>query len=115
MKKLLTIISAACVAMIVSCGPSAEEKARMEQATQDSLNQVMEQARQDSLNAVMELARQDSMAMAAAMQDSLNKVMQDSLAAMETKLKNVTKPKPKPKADPKPTKPEDVKPGQGRG
>ncbi len=109
MKKLLTIISAACVAMIVSCGPSAEEKARMEQATQDSLNQVMEQARQDSLNQAMEQARQDSMAIAAAMQDSLNKVMQDSMA------KAMNKPKPKPKTIEQKKIDEVKKATQGRG
>ncbi|MEP7265482.1 MAG: hypothetical protein ABI772_13335 [Bacteroidota bacterium] len=92
MKKLLTIVSASCIAMIVSCGPSAEEQAKIKQATEDSLNQVMEQARQDSMNMVMEQARQDSMASATAMMDSIkNKAVQDSIAAMSNK------PKPKPK------------------
>lgn len=110
MKKLLTIISASCVAMIVSCGPSAEEQAKIEQARQDSINQVLEQARQDSMNMAMEQARQDSMAAATAMQDSLrNQAIQDSIAAI------ANKPKPKPKTIEQKKKEEVKKATQGRG
>ena len=108
MKKLFTIISVAFVAFMVSCGPSAEEKARMEQARQDSINQVMEIARQDSIMRAEEQSRLDSMA--TAMQDSINQATADSIANASK-----PKPKPKPKAPTTPTKPEEVKPGQGRG
>lgn len=116
MKKLLTIISAVSVALIVSCGPSAEEQQKMEQARLDSIAQAEQQAAQDSINAAMEQARQDSLAAATAMQDSINKAMADSMAALQTKVKDMSKPKPKPKPKTtQPTKPEEVKPGQGRG
>jgi flagellar biosynthesis/type III secretory pathway protein FliH len=115
MKKLLTLISAACFTLIISCGPSAEEQQRIEQARLDSIEQAAQQALQDSINMAMEQARQDSMAMAAAMQDSVNKAMQDSLAALSSQVKNMGKPA-KPKALPKQDdKPKEAKPGQGRG
>jgi hypothetical protein len=114
MKKLLTIISVVCVALMVGCGPSAEEQQKIEQARLDSIAQSEQQAMQDSINQAMEQARQDSVAMAQAATDSINKWKADSLAAVEAKLKGMSKPKPKPKPK-EPTKPEEVKPGQGRG
>lgn len=108
MKKLFTIISVAFVAFMVSCGPSAEEKARMEQARQDSINQVMEIARQDSIMRAEEQARLDSTAAAVAMQDSI--AMADSLANAAK-----PKPKPKPKTQEQKEKEEVKKATQGRG
>ena len=61
MKKIITIISAFCLALVISCGPSAEEKAKMAQQQQDSLNAVKEQLRQDSIT-LAEHAIQDSLA-----------------------------------------------------
>ena len=86
MKKIITLISASCLALVISCGPSAEEKAKLEQQTKDSLNAVMEQHRQDSI-ALAEHAIQDSLAaVQKAANDSLMaKAAQDSLAAMKTK------------------------------
>jgi hypothetical protein len=114
MKKLLTIISAACVALMVSCGPSAEEQQKIEQARLDSIAQVEQQAMQDSINQAMEKARQDSMAMMQAAQDS---AMRDSLAALSNKVQEMSKPKPKPKPKtPEEKKIEEVKKAtQGRG
>ena len=43
MKKLLLIV-AAC-AFLYSCGPSADEKAKMEQARQDSINAAQDMMR----------------------------------------------------------------------
>jgi len=111
MKKLLTIISAVSVALIVSCGPSAEEQQKLEQARLDSIAQVEQQAAQDSINAAMEQARQDSMAAATAMQDSINKAMQDSITAASNK----PKPTPKPKTIEQKQKEEVKKATQGRG
>jgi hypothetical protein len=112
MKKLTLSLFAAALAtsFMVSCGPSAEEIAREEQRVKDSIAAV-EKVIADSLAAVAaaEQARQDSIAAAAAEQARL-----DSIAAAE---KPKTKPKaaPKPKPEPQPVKPQDVKPGQGRG
>ncbi len=102
-------MSAACMALIISCGPSAEEKAQMEQQRQDSINAVMEQQRQDSI-ASAEQAMQDAMAAAQkATADSLQmKAMEDSLAALKSKPVKIKKPKT-------PVKPQDVKAGQGKG
>jgi hypothetical protein len=81
MKKLLSILLSAGIVMLVACGPSAEEKAAMEKAVQDSIARVqkamddsvatvqqaaMEKAKQDSIAAAdMEKARKDSMEAAA--------------------------------------------------
>ena len=94
MKKIITIISASCLALVISCGPSAEEKAKMEQQQQDSLNAVMEQLRQDSIT-LAEHAIQDSLAaVQKAANDSLMaKAVEDSLAALKTKgIKKVKTP-----------------------
>ena len=82
---------AASVTAFVACGPSAEEKARIEQARQDSIEQVRVQ---DSLNAAEAVARQQAIQDSIVMADSLRMVaMQDSMAKMKA---NMTKPKPKP-------------------
>jgi hypothetical protein len=61
MKKLFTLVAAASMFTFVACGPSAEEKAAMEKAKQDSIAAVeaakaaedaaKAQAAQDSTNA----------------------------------------------------------------
>jgi hypothetical protein len=94
--------------LIVGCGPSAEEKAAAEQHMKDSIAEV-EKARADSMVAVQMKAMEDSIAMVKAIEDSL-KAVAESAAAGKPK----TQPKPKPKTETQPTKPEDVKPGQGR-
>jgi hypothetical protein len=91
MKKMIPLVLCVFTGFMISCGPSAEEKARMEQARQDSINQAMEQARQDSVLKAMEMAREDSIRMAMAMQDSINKALQDSLALAQTKKTRSTK------------------------
>lgn len=114
MKKLIPalIISGMLSSVFVSCGPSAEEKAAAEQHVKDSIA-AAEKAVQDSIMAVQQKATEDSLAAVKAVEDSLAavKAMEDSIAAAKS-----NKPKPKPKPKPTtPTKPEDVKPGQGRG
>ena len=62
MKKVFTLVAAASMFTFVACGPSAEEKAAKEKATQDSIAAVeaakvaeeaaKAQAAQDSINAV---------------------------------------------------------------
>ena len=62
MKKVFTLVAAASMFTFVACGPSAEEKAAKEKATQDSIAAVeaakaaeeaaKAQATQDSLNAI---------------------------------------------------------------
>ena len=48
MKKVLTILAAFAVAMLVACGPSAEEQKKMEEALQkaadSAANALLEQA-----------------------------------------------------------------------
>jgi hypothetical protein len=59
MKRLLSLIVVAGIFTFVACGPSAEEKAKAEKATADSL-QAIEQARiNDSI--AMETAKADSL------------------------------------------------------
>ncbi len=108
-------MSASCLALIISCGPSAEEKAQMEQQRQDSINAVMEQQRQDSI-AFAEQAMQESMAAAQkAAADSLQmKAMEDSLAALKGKVVKMSKPT-KPKTPEQKQKEEVKKATQGRG
>jgi len=51
MKKLILLASVAGMFAITSCGPSAEEKAKMEAATQDSIK-----AAEDAMRAAEEAA-----------------------------------------------------------
>lgn len=60
MKKISFILSIVCIVSLSSCGPSAEEKAAAEKATQDSIATSVK-ATQDSINAGIEKAKQDSM------------------------------------------------------
>ena len=92
MKKLLVFAFAA--GLLVSCGPSAEEKAAAEKMRQDSIQSVMDKMTADSLAAVqamVEQARMDSIAMVAK-NDSIAK------AEMAGKKSATAKPKTKPKA-----------------
>jgi hypothetical protein len=90
MKKTLAllIVAATFSATIISCGPSAEEKAAAEKARQDSINAAMEKMTADSL-AMVETARQDSMRMVA------EKATADSIAAAEANKKPAPRPKTK--------------------
>jgi hypothetical protein len=103
MKKLFTLFLVAGMFSFLACGPSAEEKAAIEKAKQDSIAAV-EKAKQDSIAAV-EQAKQDSINAAA------EKAKQDSIAAAEAKAK---KPAIKKTVAPKVIKKEDVKAGQGK-
>ena len=115
MKKIITLISVACMALFISCGPSAEEKAKIEQQRLDSLNAVMEQQRQDSI-ALAEKVIQDSIiAVQKATEDSLKmKAIQDSMAALQGKIDKINKPK-KPKTIEQKKIEEVKKATQGRG
>ena len=72
MKKTLSIFALAGITLVSACGPSAEELAKKEQATKDSIAAI-EKARQDSLDVVMKAqmaADSISQAEAAALADS---------------------------------------------
>lgn len=115
MKKIITLISAASFALIISCGPSAEEKAKIEQQRLDSLNAVMEQHRQDSIASAEKLTQDSIAAVKKAEEDSLKmKAMQDSLAALAGKVKKMSTP-PKPKTIEQKKIEEVKKATQGRG
>ncbi|MBL0256922.1 MAG: hypothetical protein IPQ03_05065 [Bacteroidetes bacterium] len=95
MKKVFSLLIAAGMVALISCGPSAEEKAAAEKAVQDSINTAMQKITSDSMAAVA-AAEQARM-------DSLNAVMmqaqQDSIDAANKKAANKPKPKVKPKAE----------------
>jgi hypothetical protein len=100
MKKLLSIMLVALFATLVACGPSAEEKAAMEKAKQDSVERV-QKAMDDSIASVQkaaeEKAKQDSIAAA-----DMEKARQDSIAAASKKTKK-SAPKAKETVIPKET------------
>ncbi len=62
MKKLLLLTLVAGLFAVVSCGPSAEEKAKQEQAKKDSIEQVEKQKAEEA--AAIEKAKQDSIKVA---------------------------------------------------
>jgi len=72
MKKLASLLLVAGMVAFVACGPSAEEKAAMEKAKQDSIDAATK-AVQDSITMAAEQAKMDSIAKAQA----------DSIAAAE--------------------------------
>jgi hypothetical protein len=86
MKKIFSLALVAAIATLVSCGPSAEEKAAMEKAKQDSIAAV-QKAHDDSLEAanksVMEKAKADSTAAAdaKAREDSIQEATKKKPAA----------------------------------
>ena len=98
MKKFLSILLVAGITALVACGPSAEEKAAMEKAKQDSIAMV-QKAYDDSVAAVNkaaeEKAKQDSIATA-----NMEKARQDSIEAASKKKPAV---KAKAPAAPSPT------------
>ena len=88
MKKILSFLVIAGIATLVSCGPSAEEKAAVEKARQDSIQAAMDKMTADSLASVQASAQkmmQDSIAHATAKADSM-------AAAAKSKPKMVKKP-----------------------
>ena len=94
MKKLLTLVLVASMALFYACGPSAEEKAAAEKATQDSIAAV-EKAAMEAQEAAAKVT-QDSIA--AIEQAAREKAMMDSVAAattkkVTTKVKQAAKPK----------------------
>ena len=89
MKRITTMMLAVGMLAFVACGPSAEEKAAIEKAKQDSIAAAQKMV-DDSIaaaNAAMEKARMDSMNMA------MEKMKADSIAAAEAKKS--ARPKPK--------------------
>jgi protein involved in sex pheromone biosynthesis len=68
MKKVLSTLVVACFVALVACGPSAEEKAAAEKATQDSIMQAEQAA--------------GAMQEAGAMQDSANAMMDSTATKM---------------------------------
>ena len=97
MKKALLILSLVGITFLVACGPSAKEKAAVEQARLDSIATAeMEKAHQDSILTVQNLAAQ------AAREDSL---MAAAAAAAKASV---------PKAAPAPTTPPKSAPVKGR-
>ena len=102
MKKVLTLVAVASMSTFVACGPSAEEKAAMEKAKQDSIAAV--EAAKAAEEAAKAQAMADSTAAYAAAEEA--KAMADSVAAYEAAhKKSASKPKAKPA----------VKAGQGKG
>jgi hypothetical protein len=85
MKKVLTTLMIAGVFAITSCGPSAEEKAAMDKARQDSIDKVQKEMN-DSIEmankAAMEKAQADSAAAA-----DMEKARMDSMEAAGKKKK----------------------------
>lgn len=75
MKKVLFITAIACSLAIVSCGPSAEEKAKVEQARLDSIKAV-EDAQAEAEAAAAAQAQAEAEAAAA-------QAKADSIAAAE--------------------------------
>lgn len=102
MKKLIPVLIVTFImsTVFIACGPSAEEKAMMEQQMKDSIAAV-EKAQADSLMAVQQQMMADSMAAVKAVEDSLAniKAVEDSLAAVKSS-------RPRKKPAPAPTVPQ---------
>lgn len=79
MKKLFTLVAAASMFTFVACGPSAEEKAAMEKAKQDSIAAV--EAAKAAEEAAKAQAIADSTAAYAAAEEAKAKAVADSIAA----------------------------------
>jgi hypothetical protein len=89
MKRITYLFLAGGFAAMVACGPSAEEKAAIEKAKQDSIAAAQKMI-DDSIatvNAAAQKAMQDSMNMA------MEKAKQDSIAASEVAIKKKARPK----------------------
>ena len=72
MKKVLSIVAIAATMLIISCGPSAEDKAKIDKEVADSI--ANEEAMLMELETQKAQAMQDSLA-------SIEKMKADSLAA----------------------------------
>jgi hypothetical protein len=83
MKKILSLITMACMAALVACGPSAEEKAAMEKARQDSIEKV-QKATQDSIDMANKAAADKAKADSTAAAD-MEKARKDSMEAAQKK------------------------------
>ena len=85
MKKVFTLVAVASMFAFVACGPSAEEKAAKEKATQDSIAAV------EAANAAEEAAKAQAMVDSsnayAAAQEAEAKRVQDSIEAATPKGK----------------------------
>jgi hypothetical protein len=110
MKKLSLFIAIASLGALVACGPSAEEKAAMEKAKQDSIAAV--EAAKAAEEAARAQAIADSTAAYTAAEEAKAKAMQDSIdaAAKAPKAK-----KTPPKTQAEQTKEEVKKVTGGRG
>ncbi len=106
MKKVLSILLVVGMASMISCGPSAEEKAAAEKAIQDSIANV-EKMYADSV-AAAEMAAQEAAAAA-------EKMIADSIAAAEAAAtkKPANKAKPKTKEEKKIEETKKVTGGRG--
>ncbi len=110
MKKILSFLVIAGFATLISCGPSAEEKAAAEKSRQDSIQASMDKMAADSTasaQAAAEKMMQDSLAAVAA------KAQADSIAAAAAKP--VKKPISKPKTKEQKTQEQIKKVAGGRG
>lgn len=105
MKKVFTLVAAASMFTFVACGPSAEEKAAKEKATQDSIAAV--EAAKAAEEAAKAQAAQDSINAVNAAKEAEAKRVADSIEAAKT-----AKPA---KSHTAPTKKKEVKAGEGRG
>ena len=103
MKKVFTLVAAASMFTFVACGPSAEEKAAKEKATQDSIAAV--EAAKVAEEAAKAQATQDSLNAVNAAKEAEAKRIADSIEAAKTAKPGKTTPKKK----------EQVKAGEGRG
>lgn len=83
MKKLFTLVAAASMFTFVACGPSAEEKAAKEKATQDSIAAV--EAAKAAEEAAKAQATQDSIDAVNAAKEAEAKRVADSIEAAAAK------------------------------
>jgi hypothetical protein len=79
MKKLFTLVAVASFSALVACGPSAEEKAAMEKAKQDSIAAV--EAAHAAEEAAKAQAMSDSTAAYTAAEEAKMKATADSIEA----------------------------------
>jgi hypothetical protein len=73
MKKLFSLLVIAGLAAMISCGPSAEEKAAKEKAKLDSIAKVEKEKKIADSILMVEQAKQDSIVKAKAIEDSIAK------------------------------------------
>ena len=90
MKKVFTLVAVASMFTFVACGPSAEEKAAKEKATQDSIAAV--EAAKAAEEAARAQAITDSTNAYTAAKEAEAKRVADSIAEAESKGKGKTKP-----------------------